>query len=327
MKAATRLAFAAMVAASLSAQAALADSAAPNRTVVSLATGEINGFYYPVGGAICRLVNKSRDRHGLLCLVEPTAGNAANLAALKGGDADMAMVQSRAHLQAFKGGGPFAEAGAFADMRSLASLHGEALVVVSTKQAKVKSLKDLSDKKINLGRPQSFQRLMAEAALEAAGVDAAKFASSLEMDLAQQQQALCEGRIDVAFFSGLHPMPAVQNVLSDCEVELVDIADVSAAQLKEKAPFLAPHTISADAYAGREKSLKTLAMKATLVASAKLPEESAYMVVKTMLDNLDILKAMHPLLADLEKGAMSEQALTAPLHEGAVRAYREAGVR
>ncbi len=304
-----------------------ADPAKPSdRRPLILITGEITGFYFPVGGAICRMAGRERGRHGLRCLIEPSPGNAANLAALRSGEADLAIVQSRAQRQSFRGEGPFAPEGAFADMRSLASLHGEALVVLAAKSAGVKTLADLKGKKVNLGRPGSFQRLMAEAALAGAGLTPEAPAAVLEMDLSQQKDGLCDGRIDAAFFSGLHPMAVVQDALARCEVEIVDLSADSVAKVTKAEPYLAAHEIPAEVYDGLEKDVDTVAMKATLVATEELEDEVAYEVVKALVENFDAFQAMHPLLQRVVRTGLPVEGLTAPLHPGAVRYYKEIGL-
>jgi hypothetical protein len=95
--------------------------------LLAVESGEVSGMFYPEAGAICRMVNKDRDRHGLRCVVEPTAGSQANLTALKGGQGQLAIIQSRVLAQAAEGA---------PDLRALMSLHGEALVLVAGPAAK-----------------------------------------------------------------------------------------------------------------------------------------------------------------------------------------------
>ena len=125
-----------------------------------MGSGEVSGVYYPEAGAICRVVNKERPRHGLRCLVQPTAGSAANLAALRSGEEQMAIVQSKILAQAVQGTGPFAKE-PFHDLRTLMSLQGEALVVLVGPAAKIKTAADLRGKRLNLGRSGGYQRIMA----------------------------------------------------------------------------------------------------------------------------------------------------------------------
>lgn len=304
---------------------AVAQDGGPAKPPLVLAGGDVAGSYFAVGGAVCRMVSRERERHGLRCLVEPTAGSAANLAALRAGDVDLAVVQSRQQREAWLGENAFAPAGAFAGLRALASLHGEAVVLLAAKSAKITRLADLKSKKVNFGRPNSFQRLMAESVLAVAGVDTAGWEAPLEMDLAQQTDGLCEGRLDAGFFSGLHPMPLVGRALAECDVEIVDLKELGAARRQEKRPFLAVHSLPASTY-GLDAELRTLSMKATLVTTERLPDDTAYQVVKALAEDFASFRAMHPVLDDLDRKALPGEALTAPLHPGAQRYYGETGL-
>lgn len=292
----------------------------PSQTVI-LGSGEASGLYYPLAGAICRLVNKGREHHGLRCLVEPSAGSGANLTALRSGDIDLAIVQSRAQMEAFQGTGAFAELGAFADLRSLASLHGETVVLLAGKDVDLKTLADLKGKKASLGRPKTFQRLMAEAALSAAGLTSTDLAATLELDMAEQKAALCGGQINAAFFSGLHPLAVVQEAITECEAQVVNLSELATPEALAKVPFLAAQTLAADTYAGVDADLTSLAMKATLVTTTKLGEDAAYAIVEAIAKDFDRLRAMHPQLQHLDRDGLGRAALTAPLHSGAERFY------
>lgn len=312
------------VALAVAGSAAAQDGAEAKRPLV-LAGGDVAGSYFAVGGAVCRMVSRERERHGLRCLVEPTAGSAANLAALRAGDVDLALVQSRQHRDAWTGDGASGQAGPFAALRSLASLHGEAVVLVAAKPAKIAKLADLKGKKVNFGRPNSFQRLMAESVLAVAGIDAKGWEAPLEMDLAQQTDALCEGRLDAGFYSGLHPMPLVTRALAECDVEIVDLKELTAARRQDRTPFLAVRSLPASAY-GLDADLRTLSMKATLVTTDRLPDEAAYQVVRALAEDFASFRAMHPVLDEIDRKALPGEALAAPLHPGAQRYYGEAGL-
>lgn len=306
--------------------AAADDDARQARLPLVVATGEVAGFYFPVGGAVCRLIGRQAGSSGLRCLVEPTTGNAANLAMLRRGDVDLAVVQSRALSQARSGEGPFAEQGAHPSLRAIAALHSEALLVVVAKSAKVRSLADLKGKKINLGRPQSFQRMMAEAALSAAGLAASDMAATLEIDLEQQAAALCDGRLDAAFFTGIHPMAPAQQALQECDVEVLDLKGTPAKEATGRRPFLAAHVIAADTYTGLDKDITTIAMKAVLATTEALPDTVAAAVAKALGENFTAFAELHPVLSGATRDGLAKDGLAVPLHPGAEKVYREIGV-
>ncbi|HLN25962.1 MAG TPA: TAXI family TRAP transporter solute-binding subunit [Patescibacteria group bacterium] len=293
---------------------------------LTVGSGEVSGVFYPEAGAVCRVVNKDRARHGLRCLVEPTAGSAANIAALKSGDQQLAIVQSKALAQAVAGSGPFAKAGPSSELRSLLSLHGEAVVVVLGANSKIKSLADLKGRRVNLGHPGSYQRAMAEALLQAEGLTAAQLGSALEMEPDKQVKSLCENQIDAAVFSGLHPMPEVQEALDECGASLLPLKDAAIEAFLKDNPAFSRLTIPADDYQGLKEKVPTIGLRAVLVTTDKLPAEDAYQVVKAVLENLGPLKAMHAQLGGLDKKTMTREGLAAPLHDGAKKYFTENGL-
>ena len=296
------------------------------KTVV-IASGEVVGLYYPEAGAVCRLLDKDRARHGLHCLVDPTAGSVANIAALRSGDVQFAIVQSRTLSQAINATGVFAKEKPFSELRPLLSLHGEALVVVIAPNSKIKTPADLKGKRLNLGHPGNFQRSMAEALLKAEGIALTDLGAALEMDAAAQVKALCDNKIDAAFFTGLHPMPEVQEAMDVCGGQLLPLKDSAIDRLVKEDGAYARLTIQEDDYQGLKVKVPSFGPRAVLVATSTLSKEDGYEVVKAVFDNLKTLQGMHPLLARLDRHAMAREGLSgAPLHEGAQRYYGEAGL-
>ncbi|MBF0307299.1 MAG: TAXI family TRAP transporter solute-binding subunit [Alphaproteobacteria bacterium] len=296
--------------------------AAAGRTLV-VGTGEVSGFHYPVGGAICRVVAKDRATHGLRCLVEPSAGSQANLAALKSGDIDMALVQSRVQALAVEGAEGFDQP--LDELRALMSLHSESVVVLAGPNGPIRSLADLKGRKVNLGRPGSFQRAMADELLKGLGWTAATLGAAMEIEAGSQLRALCEGRTEAVIVTAVHPAPEIRRAIAECGARLVDMGGPAVAKVTAARPWLAAATIPAAAY-GTKGDVETFGTRATLVATTRLSEPDAYALVKAVLENLEPFGAMLPLLGQLDRDGMAVDGLTAPLHEGAARYFREAGL-
>ncbi len=299
----------------------LAAAAGEGRTL-TVESGDVAGLYYPEAGAICRLVNKDRARHGLRCVVEPTAGSGANLAALQRGDGQLAIVQSRVLTQAVRGLGPFAK-DATPDLRALMSLHGETLVVLVNPAAGIKTVADLRGKRLTLGHPGSFQRLMADSLLEAEGLGPQDLAAALEMDMPKISESLCRNEIDAAIFTGLHPISEVQDAIDDCGATLLTLKEAALDAYLAANPAFVRQTIAADTYTGLHDKISSFGVTSVLVTTSKLSPEDGYEVVKAVFDGLPSLKAMHPLLGGLDRKQMAHDTSAAPLHEGALRYYRE----
>ena len=143
--------------------AALASpAAAQDTTIVPMGTGAITGAYFPVGVALCRLVNQHRRETGLRCAAQPSAGSVANIAGLRDGALDLAIVQSDVQAEALAGTGAFAEAGAFADLRAVMALYPEPLTLVARADAGIAQVEDLAGKRVWLGAPGSGTRAIAD---------------------------------------------------------------------------------------------------------------------------------------------------------------------
>lgn len=288
--------------------------AAERRTLV-IAGGEVTGYYFPVAGALCRVINKERPL-GLTCAVMPSSGSAANLAALKAGDADLAMVQSRAALMASIGAEGFKEGGAMPDLRVLMGLHGEVAVVLARPGAGIETLGDLRGKRVNLGRPGSFQRLMAETVIDASGLSQGDLSVLVELDLTEQAAELCQGNIDAAVFTGIHPMPEVQLAVEECGASLVAIKSKSMDSFFKKVPWASRFVIPQGTYDGQKEDVAALGLRTLLVAGSRLSAEEAAAVVKAVNANWGAFTRLHPALRGLSRGDGDRSGIPIRMHDG-----------
>lgn len=299
---------------------------AADRKVVVVGSGEVTGYYFPVAGALCRVVNKEHP-DGMTCAVTPSPGSAANVAALRGGAEDFAILQSRAAQLAANGGDGFKEAGPFADLRAVMSLHGEAVAVLARPGSGVETLADLKGKRVNLGRPGSFQRTMAEIALEAAGLSEGDLAPAVELDLVEQGKELCEGNIDVAFFTGIHPMPEVEDAIGECDAKLVPVKGKALDAFLKRSPWLSRASIRKDVYEGMKQDVASLQVKAVLATTTRMTTEEVYGFLKAIHVNFGAFTRLHPVLAGLGKGDTAKDGIALKLHDGAEKFYAETGLK
>ncbi len=296
---------------------------AGERKVLAIGSGEVTGYYYPVAGALCRVMNKEHVKPGL-CLVMPSSGSAANVAALKAGEIDMAILQARAAQQAVAGGEGFKENGPFPDMRAVMSLHGEAVLLLAREGAEINSVADLKGKRVNLGRPGSFQRFMAGAVLEAAGLSEGELSPAVELDLSEQAGELCEGNIDAAFFSGIHPMPEAVTALGECNATIVPIKAKTMDGFLKRNPWAGHGTIRKGTYDGQDADIPSLEMETLLVTTTQVPAEDVQAVLRAVNANFTAMTRLHPVLGGLQKAASAKDGMAIKLHEGAEKFYGEA---
>ena len=311
-------------AAALSATLAAAPAFAQQK-FVTIGTGGVTGVYYAAGGAICRLVNKDRAKHGIRCSVESTGGSVFNVNTIKAGELDLGFTQSDVQYNATKGLGQFKDAGAWGDQRAVFSVHPEPFTVLARKEANIKAFTDFKGKRFNVGNPGSGTRASMEELLAAMGWTMGDFALASELKADEHGPALCDGKIDGFFYGVGHPSANIQDPTTSCGAKLVSVTGPAVDKLIAEKPYYAKATIPGGLYPGNPDATNTYGVLATVVASAKTPPDTVYQVVKAVFDNFDEFKKLHPALAHLKPENMVKDGLSAPLHEGAVRYYKEKG--
>ena len=316
------------LAASLATALALAAFGAPasaQQKFVTIGTGGVTGVYYAAGGAICRLVNKDRAKHGIRCSVESTGGSVFNVNTIKAGELDLGFSQSDVQYNATKGLAQFKGGGAYGDLRSVFSVHPEPFTVVARKEANVKSFADFRGKRFNVGNPGSGTRASMEELLVALGWKMSDFSLASELKADEHGPALCDGKIDGFFYGVGHPSANIQDPTTSCGAQLVSITGPAVDKLIADRPYYAKATIAGNLYPNNPNPTVTYGVLATVVTSSKVPADSVYAVVKAVFDNFDEFKRLHPALAYLSPEGMVKDGNSAPLHEGAARYYREKG--
>jgi hypothetical protein len=299
--------------------------AAAQQKFITIGTGGVTGVYYAAGGAICRLVNKDRAKHGIRCSVESTGGSVFNVNTIKAGELDMGFTQSDVQYNATKGLAQFKDAGAWGDQRAVFSVHPEPFTVVARKEAGVKTFTDFKGKRFNVGNPGSGTRASLEELLVAMGWKMSDFSLASELKADEHGPALCDGKIDGFFYGVGHPSANIQDPTTSCGAKLVSLTGPAVDKLVAERPYYAKVTIPAGMYPNNPDATQTYGVLATVVSSSKVPSETVYQVVKAVFDNFDEFKKLHPALANLKPENMVVDGNSAPLHEGAARYYREKG--
>jgi len=313
------------LAAGLLVAGALAPAAQAQQKYITIGTGGVTGVYYAAGGAICRLVNKDRKTHGIRCSVESTGGSVFNINTIKAGELDMGVAQSDVHFNAAKGVGNFQKDGPYADLRAVMSLHPEPFTVLARKEANAKSFADFKGKRFNIGNPGSGTQSSMLELLGAMGWKPQDFSLASELKADEHGPALCDGKIDGFFYAVGHPSANIQDPTTTCGAKLVPLTGPAVDKLVKEKSYYAKATIPAGLYPNNPQATETYGVLATLVSSSKVPADTVYATVKAVFDNLDEFKKLHPALAILNPQSMIKDGLSAPLHDGAAKYYREKG--
>ncbi|MBY8977058.1 TAXI family TRAP transporter solute-binding subunit [Rhodobacteraceae bacterium NNCM2] len=302
----------------------MAGSASAQQQFVSIGTGGVTGVYYPTGGAICRLVNKDRKEHGIRCSAESTGGSIYNINTIRAGELEFGVAQSDWQYHAYNGTSKFEDAGKFEDLRAVFAVHAEPVTIIASADSGIKNVTDLKGKRVNIGNPGSGTRGTWEVMEEALGWDRSDLKLAAEMKSAETGQAVCDGKIDAYFWLVGHPSALTQESLATCDAVLVNATGPEIEKLVADNSYYRTATIPAGMY-GDNEEITTFGVGATFVTSAQVPDEVVYTVVKAVFENFDQFKALHPAFAHLKEEEMIADGLSAPLHPGAEKYYKERG--
>ena len=294
---------------------------------VTMGTGGVTGVYYPTGGAISKLVNAKRKEYNLRMTVESTGGSVFNVNALMNGDLEMGVIQSDIQYQALKGLGEW-EGKPQTKLRAMFAIHPEAVTILAAADKNIKSVADMKGKIVNIGAPGTGQRVNSLDLFKTAGIDVAKDLKTEGLKPAEAAGMLQDGRIDAYFYTVGHPNGSIKEAVAGTrKVTFVPVSAEMVKKLVAEQPYYAPAMIPVAAYPGVDNTedVPTFGVKATICTSADVPEDVVYTVTKEVFTNIDELRKLHPALDVLTKENML-QGLSAPLHPGAEKYFKEAGL-
>lgn len=290
---------------------------------ITIGTGGATGVYYPVGGAICRMINERTQEHGIHCTVKRTDGSIENINSIRSGDFDLGVVQSDWQYHAYEGSSKFSEQGPFKDLRAVFSLYPEAATVVARRDTGIQQLQDLKDHHINIGNPGSGTRFTWDVLEQALGWAPSDLADTSELPSDKLGHALCGNKIDAYFWLVGHPSGIAMETFVSCDAVLVDVTGPAVERLLQSHPYYAETVIPGGMYNGNPKDVKTFGVLATIVSSTATSPDIIFEVTRVVFDNLDTFKKFHPALSQLDKEKMIEDGRSAPLHDGAKRYFEQ----
>ncbi len=291
---------------------------------ITIGTGGVTGTYYPTGGAICRMMNKNRKTTGIRCSVESTGGSVYNVNTINAGELDFGISQSDTAYQGFNGEGKFKDK-AVKGLRSVLAIYPELLAFVVRKSSGIKSLADVKGKKLNIDIPGSGTRMTTDIVLEASGIKKSDLALANELKSSEGPTMLKDNKIDGYFGVFGHPTANIKDASNSVDIDLVPIDGEAIDKLVAKYSYYAKGIISGSFYKGVEHDTPSIGVKAVLVTKDSIDEKVVYTLTKTILDNFDAFKKLHPAYKTITKESLLD-GLAVPQHKGAIKAFKEAGL-
>ncbi len=291
---------------------------------ITIGTGGQTGVYYVVGQSICQLVNRDTAKTQVKCNAPSTGASVANLNAIADKQMDMGIAQSDWQFHAYNGSSSF-EGKKNEKLRAIFSIHPEPFTLMARDDSGIATFDDLKGKRVNVGDPGSGTRATMNVVLAAKGWTDKEFKVASELKPAEMASVMCDNNLDAITYNVGHPNGALKEAAASCNAHLVPITGEAIDKLVADHAYYAKATIPGGLYKGTDNPVETFGVYATLVTSADVEDDKVYAVVKAVFDNFDRFKRLHPAFANLKEEEMIKNALSAPLHNGAVRYYKERG--
>jgi len=299
-------------------------------TFVTIGSGDYAGVYFPTGLAMATMLNKRRQEYAIRATVESTKGTIFNVNALMAGQLEFGLVQADNQYHALNGMAAWETKGPQQELRAVFSLYRETVTLVAAEDAGIRTLADLKGKRVSLGSPSPSQRRIVIDALQAVGLDPDSDLIPVTTTASEAPALLKDHVIDAFFFVVGHPSESVRLALSgERKARIVPVAGPAIDRLVAKYSYYSKEQLHVqNLYPGTgdpNGDVATFGVLATLCTSAKVPDQVVYDLTKVVFENLAELRQQHPALSGLTREEMLK-GLSAPLHPGAEKYFREAGL-
>lgn len=290
---------------------------------ISIGTGGTGGVYYPMGGGMANILT---NKLGIQATAEVTGASVDNLKFIRAGKMEVGMSMADAAYDAYKGEDKFKDGKV--DARTLMTLYPNPMHVVTIEGTGINKLSDLKGKRISTGSPGSGTEAMAFRIMEAVGIDKDKDIKRERLGAAESVNAMKDRKIDAFFFSGGIPTAAVTDLAATpgVKVKLIDQAEAVDAMNKKYGPLYSKGTIPANSYPGQDKPSAIAVVWNLLVADAKMSDDLAYQITKTIMESQPDLVIVHKEAANI---TLKNQGPTSPIpyHSGAKKYFQEKGIK
>ena len=293
-------------------------------TTVSLGTGELNGVYYPVGEAICEIVDRDTKKYGVRCSAEGTAGSAYNLDAIRNGDLEFGIIQSDVAYAAYNGEGAYADR-PFDELRSVLILYPELVTIMVRADSGIHQIGDLTGRRINIGRLGGGAFATWSAIEAALGWKNGQKVQLTDLPADAASRALCAGEIDANLVVMGHPSGMVRTQLSSCPTSFVTVSGPETDALLSSAPYLEKGSIPGKLY-GLAADTSTIGTNAIVMTSANENTKAVAAFAQAAIAQLGDLRTRHPALANLTAEGMTGGSFPVPLHPAASQVYKDLGL-
>jgi len=286
---------------------------------ITLGTGEENGTYYPVGLSMCKFINQQQKE--IKCSVESTYGAIYNINAVLNQEFNFGISQSDTIYHAINNEMNFVDVKT-KKLRSIISIYPELLTFIVNQKSNIKTIKEIKDKRINIGSPYSGSELSTLEVLKKYNIQRSDLSLASSLDAMDTADALRDNKIDGYFFMVGHPTQNIKDAIESLAISIIPIRGKEIDDLINEKNYFTKSFIDATLYDEIDKSIETIGTKSVIVSSADVSEELVYKFVKIIMDNFEEFKKSHQVYKNLSKKSLLE-GLVAPQHKGAMKYFIE----
>jgi TRAP transporter TAXI family solute receptor len=291
---------------------------------VAVGTGGVSGTYFPTGGSICRLVNHYKSETNLRCVVESTDGSVYNLGELRSGGLELGIAQSDIVHHAYRGTAEF-DGQKFTKLRTIMAIYPELLTLVTRADTNIKKLSDIKGKVVSIGAKGSGSEASVQILLDNSNIPLESLGRVKHIKSNQVRMALEREQIDAYFYMVGHPTVDIKKILHTTDISIIPLKGNNIDKLVKKYPYYAKAPIKGGMYKGIHSDIQTYGVKALLVTTDDISDKVVYTIVKSVLENFEKFKKLHPAYGNITKKSLLD-GLSAPLHNGAKKYYKEIGI-
>ncbi|WP_084153982.1 TAXI family TRAP transporter solute-binding subunit [Simplicispira psychrophila] len=288
---------------------------------INILTGGQSGVYYPMGVALSQIYGKAMPAAKVT--VQATKASAENLNLLQAGRGEIAFTLADSLSDAWKGDKEAGFNAPLTKLRAVAGIYSNYIQIVASGDSGIKTMADLKGKRISVGAPKSGTELNARAILKAAGLSYADFAKVEYLPFGESVELMKNRQLDVTLQSAGLGVSSIRDLATSVKIVVVPVPADVVAKVGDAAYQAA--MIPANTYDGQTSDVPTVAIRNFLVSHTGVSNDDAYLMTKSLFENLPTLVAAHNAAKAIQL-ASAMQGTTVPFHPGAEKYYREAGI-
>jgi TRAP transporter TAXI family solute receptor len=300
---------------------AFSPTASAQQKFINILTGGQSGVYYPLGVALGQIYTKAIP--DTKTSVQATKASVENLNLVQAGRGEIAFTLGDALSDAWKGDEEAGFKTPLKGLRTVAGIYPNYIQIVASADSGIKTLADLKGKRISVGAPRSGTELNARVILKAAGLTYKDFAKVEYLPFGESVELIKNRQLDVTLQSAGLGVASIRDLATSITINVVAVPLEIASKITD--PAYVPASIPANTYTGQTDAVPTVVIRNFLVTGESVPAETVYAMTKALFTNLDQMSAAHSAAKSIT-AADAPKNVPVPLHPGAERYYREAGL-